>query len=64
MDVVEKFGFRATFSSTLDRIVTLTTLCYSFISNTRNNNEIYIYVHIYIYIYIYMNTYIYKVSLL
>ena len=41
--VVDIFCFRVTFSCTLDERVTLTTLCYGFISNTRNNNLIYIY---------------------
>ena len=38
--VVENFGSHVTLSSTLDLSVTLTILCYSFISSTRSNNQI------------------------
>ena len=43
--MVENFGCVA-FSSTLDLCVTLTTLCYDFISSVRNNNQIWKYIYI------------------
>ena len=45
-DVVDNLGSCFALSPSLDYSVTLSTLCYGFISNARNNDHIYIYIYI------------------